>query len=84
MNKTQAVLDHMKKNGSITSMEAIENYGATRLSSIIFNLRKKGYDIDTQTEGMTDRYGHAVNYARYILNQGHESLEEYYADKEEK
>ena len=66
MNKTQAVLDHMKRNGSITSMEAIENYGATRLSSIIFNLRKKGHDIDTETEGMKDRYGHAANYARYV------------------
>lgn len=67
MNKTIAVLNHLKENGSITSMEAIEHFGATRLSAIIFNLRKRGYDIETIPTGMTDRYGHAVNYAKYVL-----------------
>lgn len=76
MNKTQAVLNHMKENGSITSLEAIELYGATRLSGIIFNLRKRGYDIDTQDEGCIDRFGSATTYGRYFLNEGWESLEE--------
>ena len=72
MNKTQAVLGHMKRNGSITSMEAIELFGATRLSAIIFNLRKRGHDIETVTKGMTDRYGHAANYAKYVLHEDSE------------
>lgn len=42
MTKTQKVLNHLRENGSITSWEAIQQYGATRLSAIIFNLRKKG------------------------------------------
>lgn len=46
MTKTQAVLNHLKANKNITSWEAIEKYRATRLSSIIFNLRFK-YKIDT-------------------------------------
>lgn len=62
----------MKRNGSITSMEAIELFGATRLSAIIFNLRKRGHDIGTVTKGMTDRYGHAVNYAKYVLHEDSE------------
>ena len=82
--KTWDVLQHLKEHGSITQLEATELYGATRLSAIVFNLRKKGYAISSETQGAIDRHGHAVNYARYILNQGHESLEEYYADKEEK
>lgn len=72
MNKKQAVLDHMKSNGSITSMEAIELFGATRLSAIIFNLRKKGHDIETVKKRGTDRYGHAVNYAKYVLHEDSE------------
>ncbi len=68
MNKRIAVLNHLKDNGSITSMEAIENYGATRLSAIIFNLRKAGHNIETVSMGMTDRYGHQVNYAKYVLH----------------
>ncbi len=51
-NKTQKVKEHLLSKGSITSWEAIKLYRATRLSSIIFNLRKefakdKKYDIDS-------------------------------------
>ena len=70
--KTSEVLRHMEEHGSITSMEAIENFGATRLSAIIFNLRKRGYDIETVDTGGVDRYGHAVNYATYILHKKEE------------
>ena len=38
--KLQKVLEHLQKNNTITSMEAIDLYGATRLSDIIFKLRK--------------------------------------------
>ena len=68
MNKTTAVLEHMREHGSITQLEATELFGATRLGAIVFNLRKRGHDIETVTVGMTDRYGHAVNYARYVLH----------------
>lgn len=69
MNKTTAILNHLKEHGSITSNEAWELYGATRLSAIIFNLRHRGYDIETVMTNMTDRYGYAVNYAKYVLHQ---------------
>jgi hypothetical protein len=69
MNKTSKVLQHLQDHGSITSNEAWELYGATRLSAIIFNLRKRGHDIETVTMGMTDRYGNAVNYAKYVLHK---------------
>ena len=67
MNKTIAVLEHMREHGGITQLEATELFGATRLGAIVFNLRKRGHDIETVTMGMTDRYGHAVNYAKYVL-----------------
>ena len=66
--KTSEVLRHLQEHGSITSLEAIELFGATRLSAIIFNLRRAGYDISTETVGAKDRYGHAVNYAKYIYH----------------
>ena len=44
--KTQLVKSHLLERGKITSWEAIENYGATRLSAIIFNLRDRGMPID--------------------------------------
>lgn len=67
MNKHQKVKEHLLEHGSITSWEAINKYGATRLSSIIFNLRKQGYDIRTIMREDTDRYGNTSPYANYVL-----------------
>lgn len=67
MNKHQLVKDHLLEHGNITSWEAIQKYGATRLSAIIFNLRKKGYDIRTIMREETDRYGNTCQYANYVL-----------------
>lgn len=63
-NKTKEVLNYLKEKGSITSMEAINEFGATRLSAIIFNLRKH-YDIETIEMVCNDRYGHECHFAKY-------------------
>ena len=68
-DKTSEILRHLKEKGNITSMEAFELYGATRLSAIIFTLRKRGYDIQNKSEVCTDRYGHVCNYVRYVLEE---------------
>ncbi len=65
-NKTTEVLKHLQEHGSITSMEAIELFGATRLSAIIFNLRRHGHDIATVNKEGVDRYGHNVRFAKYV------------------
>lgn len=65
-NKTKEVLKHLKKKGSITSWDAIKLYGATRLSAIIFNLRERGYVIDSLWMEDTDRYGNLSRYVKYI------------------
>ena len=67
MTKHDKVLEHLQTKGSITSLEAIENYGATRLSAIIFNLKKKGYKIKTENINFTDRFGDRTHYAKYVL-----------------
>lgn len=70
MNKTKAILMHLQENGSITSWEAIKEYGATRLSAIIFNLRHK-YNLDIISESVEfiDRYGSKSSFAKYILKK---------------
>lgn len=69
-NKHTQVLDHLQQYGTITSWQAIQQYGATRLASIICNLRKRGYDIDTVTIMDKDRNGNVCQYAKYVLNRG--------------
>lgn len=76
MEKTtqeKEVLDYLRKVGSITSWEAIVEFGATRLSAIIYNLRKKGYNIETNDVIVKNRYGNATVIAKYVLKEGGES-----------
>jgi hypothetical protein len=68
-NKTKLVKEHLLEVGHITSWIAIEKYGATRLSAIIFNLRDAGMDIKTENIEWTDRYGNETSYAKYVLNR---------------
>ena len=65
--RDQRIYDHLKEFGSITSWEAIKEYGNTRLSDSIYKLRKKGYDICNEKESSTNRYGEKVDYVRYKL-----------------
>lgn len=68
MTKTDAILEHLKREGSITSWEAIRDYGATRLSAIIYNLRHKyNLDIDNEWIDFTDRFGSKAKYVKYNL-----------------
>ncbi len=67
MNQHTAVLQWLRSHASISSKEAFEEFGATRLSAIVFDLRAKGHDIETVMVEGTDRFGHKTRYARYYL-----------------
>lgn len=68
MNKTKAILLHLQEYGSINSWEAIKEYGATRLSAIIYNLRHNyGLKIINKEINFKDRYGNNASYVEYIL-----------------
>lgn len=77
MNKTNAVELHLIEKGQITSWEAIKEYGATRLSAIIYNLRHhRGMDIRNETVYFTDRYGSKSHYDIYIYEGDNNNTEE--------
>jgi|TARA_R110002020_G_scaffold379862_1_gene591111 hypothetical protein len=65
-SQSDAVLWHLKTYGSITSYEAIKEYGATRLASIICKHRKNGYDIDSKNLTKETRFGRKTTIAKYI------------------
>jgi hypothetical protein len=67
INKTDQVLKHLKEKGSIDSWSAIQLYGATRLSAIVFNLRKKGYEIVSIPNSVLDQNNKVCNYTNYQL-----------------
>ena len=61
-----AIKWHLKNYGHITSLEAIREYGATRLASIIFNLKENGYPIHTTDIEFTTRFGRKTTVAKYL------------------
>lgn len=67
MTRKDAVLEYMREHGSITSMEAFQELGNTRLSASIFLLKKDGHAIVREDVTATDRRGEKVRFARYRL-----------------
>ena len=67
-SQTKDILKYLEthKKG-ITSLEAIEKFGATRLSGIIFALRKRGYNIISDNKLVKNRYGRQVLVSTYKL-----------------
>ena len=65
-SQSDAILWHLKQYGSITSYEAIKEYGATRLSAIIFNHRQDGYNIDSVPLTKKTRFGRNNTIAKYV------------------
>lgn len=63
----QRILDHLLKFGTITTWEAIKEYGCTRLSQYIYLLRNEGYLVINSWEKATNRFGEPVHFKKYVL-----------------
>lgn len=65
--QNQKILQHLQTRGDITSMQAFEQYGITRLSARIFDLRCEGHNIKSDNVKVPTRTGDMANVARYTL-----------------
>ena len=66
-NQIDMIYEHLKTYGSITTWEAIKEYGCTRLSDKIFRLRRDGYKITDEWQEGKNRYGKKIKWKKYIL-----------------
>lgn len=68
--KTQCemVIEYIEDNGSITSMEAFQDLGITRLSARIHDLKEKGYDIIGHDVKHVGKNGRVCHFTRYFIN----------------
>lgn len=72
MTQEDMVLNHLRQYKTITSLEAIQEYGITRLSAKIYNLRKIGYLITNDWTSGTNRWGKKVSWVKYTLEGDNE------------
>lgn len=67
LTQNERILRHLRDYGSLTSMEAVQEYGIMRLASRVCELRRKGHQIRAINETGRNRYGERTSYARYVL-----------------
>lgn len=68
--KEERLLDYLKKNKKgITSLDAINKLGETRLSATIYLLRQRGLQILDTYESSQNRYGENTRFKRYVLSE---------------
>ena len=67
ISQNKRVLEHLQDKGTITSMEAFNDYGITRLSGRIFDLREQGYPISKRMITKKNRFGEECRVAEYSL-----------------
>lgn len=67
MTQCDVIMLHLRDFGSITSLEAITEYGILRLASRINDLKRMGVNITSHTECKKNRYGEKVHYSVYEL-----------------
>lgn len=65
--QTSNVKSYLLAGNTLTSVEAYEKFGCTRLASRIFDMRKSGITIKTEMVEGRNRYGSYCRYARYAV-----------------
>ena len=67
MTQCQRVLKYMNDFGTINPMQALFDLGIIRLGARIYDLKQEGHPISRRMVSGTNRYGEAVSFAEYRL-----------------
>ena len=67
MTQAEMVLRYMEDCGSITPLDALREFGCMRLGARIYDLKRRGHEIEKDTVTAKNRYGKNVSFARYRL-----------------
>ena len=67
LSQRQKILADLLEGKTITSMDAFEKYHITRLSAVIFDIKKAGYPVTTEIEKGQYADGTSSRFARYSI-----------------
>ena len=67
MSQCDMILRYMQDFGSITQLEAAQEFGCFRLSGRIYDLKQRGIPIERTMVSRKNRYGKSVSFARYAI-----------------
>ena len=69
ITQCERILRHMNDYGSISSLEAMNEYGIMRLASRINDLKAQGIAIVSEVKTGKNRYGEDTHFAVYKLKE---------------
>jgi len=67
LTQKERIIRHLKDKESITSLEAMKEYGIMRLTSRICELKDEGYKIRSEFVSSRNRYNESVSFSKYSL-----------------
>lgn len=67
MTQKETILYHLQIHGSITDLEAYNNYAIRRLGARIWDLRNEGHKIKSENTKAKNRFGKITSFATYYL-----------------
>jgi len=68
LSQKDKVLRHLKQVGSITPLDAFNDYAIMRLTSRICELKDEGHNIKSELISSKNRFGEKVSFSKYTLN----------------
>ena len=66
-NQETRLLHSLESNKKISPMEAWTELGIYRLSDVVFKLRNKNYEIETERKSVLNRFDEPCSFAEYKL-----------------
>jgi len=69
MNQHDRIIEYIKRNGSISTMEASQHLGIAYLTTRISEMRSDGVNITDYWAEEKNRYGDMTRFKRYTLEE---------------
>ena len=69
MTQKEKIIEHLKKHGSITDLDAYRLYAIRRLGARIWDLKHEGFKITSQNTKEKNRFGQTTHFATYVMEE---------------
>lgn len=69
MTQAEMIVEYINKFGSITSRDAFNDLGVTRLSARVADLKRVGFVFEERWESSKNRFGETVSYKRFSFKK---------------
>jgi len=71
MSQAERVLQYLKNGNTITTLNAFNELGITRLAARVHELKRDGYNVMKKTITVNNRYDEKCSVAEYYLGDNH-------------